>query len=353
MNLPSRHAAAPRQEYPDGWAPGELPSPRGPSRRTRWLIALGVLSVVVALCIALVVVNSGGPGDAMAGTPTPPVASAGDTGPIELITEDTTCVDWSGVAAAVGNTREAGWDDRDPRVPASSWTPDQRARFTAVGDALRSGADTAVRLAAQTPHRAMRGLYEAFVVYGRAYADSLLNYRAEDDYLAQTSLAASDAITHICAANDSTAASSQVARLTPVAPPTARPIAYTSAAPERFLPQPNRMCSRWAQDKTAFLTRLRPWSALDPRIPVGKLTAAQVQVYADTAKTVTQFAERMEATGRSSANPVLEDFATLGALYFRAYSHAVSLVWPGDHDMARAALAINDLVAAGCSATAT
>ena len=363
MNLPSLHAASARQDYPDGWAPGELAPPRRPRGRARWLIALAALVTAIAVCGAFVLVDDAGT-DAASDTsaaaidnPAPldaaAVASAGDTGPLTLVTEDPTCPTWNGVAGAVAEARGTDWDTRASRVPATSWTPGQRTRFTAVGNALRTAADTAVHLAVQTPHRAVRGLYEAFVVYGRAYADSLLNYRPDDDFLAQTSLAAAEAITRICAASESRAASSQAGRLTPVAPPTARPLGYTPTAPKRFLPQPNRVCGQWVQDRDALLTRLRGWSALDPKVSVGSLTDAQVLVYADTARTVTQFAERMETAGRSSGNPVVEDFATLAALYFRAYSRAVSLVWPGAHDMVRVGFAITDLVAAGCGAAAT
>jgi hypothetical protein len=353
-------------EYPTGWAPGELPKQsRVPGSVARWV--LGALAVVTVVAVGAVLMFTGdeprssASSDRGAGSATSAarsanaapgtVASAKDNGPVEIITEDDTCGVWDNVQTAISVARNSGWDDRDPWVQSSTWTPDQRAQFEAVGDALRTGADTAVKLVAQTPHRTMRELYEAFIVYGRGYSDGLLNYQPMDDYLAQTSIAAADTITHICAANRSKVTGVQAPKLAPVPPPSTAPVVGDPTEPKRFLSQPNPSCAEWTTNETALRDQLQTWSALDPNIAVGQLDKEQVLTYADAARTANAFADTMEAGGRSSGNPAVEDFATLGALYFRAYAQAVPLIWAGDHDMAEVGLAINRLVTAGCQAT--
>lgn len=354
-------------QYPDGWAPGELPKQsRVPGSTAKWIVA--AIAVVTVLAVGGVLLFTGdeprssassqGDGSGAAApaartaAPTPgTIASAGDTGAVEIVTDDVTCGVWDNVQTAIAVARNAGWNERDQWVASSTWSPDQRAQFEAVGDALRSGADTAVSLAAQTPHRPMRELYEAFIVYGRSYAEGLLNYQPMDDYLAQTSLAAADAITSICAANRSKVASVQEPKLAKVASPSVPPVAGDPTEPKRFLPQSIPACTGWVANETAFDQQMAAWSQLDPNIAVGQLDKEQVLTYAEAARAATEFADTMETAGRASKNPVMEDFAVLGALYFRAYAQAVPLIWAGDHDMAEAGLAINRMVTAACQST--
>lgn len=353
-------------DYPSGWTPGDMPKSSGvPGGASRWIVGALAVVTVVAVAAALMFTGTESRSSASAdqgvdgAVPHAPAASqspgtivsAGDVGAIEIVTEDETCGVWDNVQTSVAVARHSGWDERDPWVPSSSWTPDQRAQFDAIGDALRTGADTAVGLAAQTPHRVMRELYEAFIVYGRAYSDGLLNYQPMDEYLAQASVAAADAITRICAANRSKVSSVQAPRLAPVAPPSAPPVVGDPAEPQRFLPQPATWCGDWKAGDSAFGDQMRDWSALDPNIAVGQLDKEQILIYAEAARSATDFADTIENAGRRSANPIVEDFATLGALYFRAYAQAVPLVWAGDRDMAEAGLAVTRLVTAACQAT--
>lgn len=365
MSRPPQDPSEPAEHYPAGWAPGELPTPRRDGKRG-WIVGLVALAVVVAIGAVLLFTgqdsrsaaaerNSPNATPASAtlrpgATPTT-IVSADDTGPITVITDDETCGPWDNVQTAVAVARNAGWNERDPWKPASTWDPDQRAQFEAVADALRSGADRAVSLAAQTPHRVMRELYEAFIAYGRAYSDALPNYQPTDDFLAQTSLAALDSITHICAANRSRVASVQEPGLAPVAPPTTPPTVADPANPHRFLPQPNPTCARWTQDEAALQERTRAWSALDSNVGAAQLNREQVLVYDDVVSVLTAQADTMESAGRGSGNAVAEDFATLGALYFRAYAKAVPLIWAGDHHLAEVGFDLNELISVACQAS--
>jgi len=349
----SRRQDAPEaaEHHPPGWAPGELPPPAHRPRvdKTRWIIGVVALVVVVAIGVMLLFTGRGSHAAAPAAgqspstrTPTPTAqpastppttfASAGDTGPLTLITSDETCGVWDNVQTAVAIAQKSGSE--------------------AVAAALRSGADDAVVLAAQTPHRGMRALYDAFISYGRAYADALPTHQPRDDFLAQTALAALDSITNICAANRSNSAAVQAPELPAVAPPTNPPTLGDPANPQRFLTSPGPTCASWIPAATALQSRTKEWSALDPNIGVAQWNPEQRAVHDDTAQVVTARANDMEAAGRGSGNAVVEDFATLGALYFRAYATAEPLYWAGDHELAEVGFNVNRLIAAACQAAA-
>jgi hypothetical protein len=334
--------------HPPGWAPGELPISSRPPRddKRRWIIGLVALAVVVAVGAVLLFTRQDdlsaapaaenspktAPAVAALTSSAPPTtfASADDTGPLTIITADETCGPWDNVQTAVAIAQKSGSE--------------------AVADALRSGADDAVTLAVQTPHRAMRGLYDAFTGYGRGYADAQPAHQPKDDFLAQAALAALDAITNICAANHSDSAATQAPELAAVAPPTNPPTLGDPANPQRFLPSPGPTCASWIPAATALQSRTKEWSALDPNIGVAQWSPEQRAVHDDTAHVVTARANDMEAAGRGSGNAAVEDFASLGALYFRAYALAEPLYWAGDHELAEVGFNVNELIAAACQA---
>ena len=123
MSNGSNGTPEPGHEYPAGWAPGELPGKsRVPTSSARWVLA--ALAVVTVVAVAAVLVFTGdeprssasaGRGadsttsaaraaNAAPGT----VASAKDTGPVEIITEDDTCGVWDNVQTAVSVARNSG-----------------------------------------------------------------------------------------------------------------------------------------------------------------------------------------------------------------------------------------------------
>jgi hypothetical protein len=63
-------------------------------------------------------------------------------------------------------------------------------------------------------------------------------------------------------------------------------------------------------------------------------------------------ADTMVEAARTSNNAVVEDLATLGALYFRAFAMEEPLYWPGVHDLADVGFTLNDLVSVACQAGA-
>ena len=178
---------------PPSWSQQPPGSPRG-GNGGKWLLGgLALLVVVVVTVVATLLFTRDG--SSSPDTPTafaPPstsvntsdIASANDKGPIRILTEDPTCAAWTPIGDTFAAQALKGWDDRDPSIPASAWTPEQRVQHEAIADAMRSAADQTVALVKKTPHRVMRELYEQSIAYWRTYAEQIPTYVPTDDHLA-------------------------------------------------------------------------------------------------------------------------------------------------------------------------
>lgn len=279
------------------------------------------------------------------------IASADDTGPVAIITEDPTCAAQDPILQTLANQhRNVGWDKRDASKPASEWTPEVRAQFEEAGRATRAAADQMVPLAKLTPHRVMRELYEQFVVHARAYADSIPTYTAPDDNLALMSIGTSSAISYICGAigNGSAAARS------PLVPPLNAPAEVAPvgepADPQRFLDKPNPVCGDWRAAMDQFGRDIGEWNKTDPAIPASQWTPEVMALNESIAPVMTRYASRLQELGERSGNPVLRDFADLSAQYRRAYVVAIPTYLPADHDLTTASTRLAGTIGTACDA---
>ncbi|MBS4728041.1 hypothetical protein MSM1_06645 [Mycobacterium sp. SM1] len=319
---------------PPLWAPPPAP-PRRAGRGTLWgVVALVVVAALTALIT--VVVLRGGRGAPAAGpsmSPTPGagvgVASAADTGAVGIITEEPTCEKWLTIWTVLGDREQNGWDKRDPSLPAGAWTPEQRTQYQAVAQAMRSAADQALPLVGITPHRVVRELYEAFIAYGRAYAEKVPTYTAPDDHLAQVASSASNALGWMCEAIKYGSAATSASVVPAAAPPTATALQGAGPAdaahPREFLSKPDPTCADWHPLLAEFddNPNLAALKTIDTNIPAGQWTPQQRATMNAAVPAITSLADRIEALGRRSANLPLQDFAVLGAQYLRAYAAAL------------------------------
>ncbi|WP_319452983.1 hypothetical protein [Mycobacterium sp. RTGN6] len=321
------------------------------------LVAVAVLLVIaISVGVTLFFTRDGSGGGGPTETSTPPtasgIASANDTGPVAIITSDPTCDGWRPLQNALAASQSEGWRQRSPTTPASEWTPDQRAQFEAAGNGMRATSDQALDLAKRTPHRVMRELYEQFVAYGRAYAESLATYVPDDDLLSRVNVSLSRTISTICDAigqgNVIGRASTVPAAQTPSDPPDGG----FSGDPERFLTGVTRTCADWVVGSASFEAELQEWSRQDTQIPATSWTPEQRSVQETAADAFTRYASKIEQLGRGSGNPVFEDFATLSALYFRAYANSTSTYTAADDYVVTPGLRLNNAIASACQATA-
>lgn len=76
---------------------------------------------------------------------------------------------------------------------------------------MRNAADQAAPLIRVTRHRIIRELFEQFVAYGRAYANTVANYKPANNGLASANVNAASALIGICNSISYGAASRSIA----------------------------------------------------------------------------------------------------------------------------------------------
>ncbi|MEN4448389.1 hypothetical protein [Mycobacterium sp. SM3041] len=295
---------------------------------------IAVTAVVAVSCTKNSGDSNGGGGPKTSAAPSD-VASANDTGPVGIITDDPSCAPWAPINNTLYDVENKGWLQRDPAIPASSWTPDIRAQYEAVGKAMRKAADQAVPLAKMTTHRVMRELYGQFTAYLRAYADSIPTYTARDDNLARAGSTAENTIMAVCAAISS---GSAVARATlapsPAAPSSVAPIGDLSN-PQRMLSTPDPVCTDISAtlDQLLLSTAFKNWVNTDPQVAVGNWSPEQQALTDAVVPVMTSTADSLERLARTSSNPIVQDFIQLGVQYRRTYVQSLQTYQPSDQDI--------------------
>ncbi|WP_231737556.1 hypothetical protein [Mycobacterium sp. IS-1742] len=314
-----------------------------------------LLVVALAVTLTILVTRDGSGGS----SPTPPgdgqaseFASANDTGPVNIITEDPTCDAWGKVAREfVDKTKAVGWEKRDPQLPASAWTSDQRSMYEAVGDAMSRAADQAANLARSTPHRVMRELYQQFIAYSAAFVSTIPEYDEPDRHLAFTTDSLVTATANICSAIDYDSAAAIAPLLSTPSPPTATAPIGDPASPTRFLERVNPVCEKWGDMVIRFGDETADWVALDPAVPASDWSLEQQRINEDAARVMDANADELVKLGQESENAVLGDFASLGAQYRRGFAEAIPTYDPNDNFLAQSATFLVRVVDSACKAT--
>ena len=341
--MPAPYDAAWPPTFPPptpGWGP---PSPR---RRTRRWWALSGVALVLALVAAGVAVtllrrdSDGGPIAATSPTTTtttmPPAASAGDVGPVGLITEEPTCVRWLAISPKWPVDPPISIGGVSPvTVPRNAWTPQQQSAMQTMANSIRAEAGQTAVLANTTPHRVMRELYEQFVAYGRAFADAVAgNYVREDADLLYSKNHLLDTLTSVCVAIRAGAPAARSALVTaaPAAPSrVASP--QDPADPQRFVTASDLPACVGLKSLTqnyASNPTVTAWIDSDKTIPAGKWDPKQKTLNDAVAPIMSTLADDVERTTGQGNNPVMADFGTLLAQYERVFVKALPVYGPSD-----------------------
>ena len=315
----------PQPPPPPGWQQGPWQQPPQKGSSIKWLLIAVAVLLVIAISVGgtLLFTRDGGGGGATTSASSPPasdIASAGDTGPVGIITHEPTCKPFYGINDALVDVQQNGWGGQHANLgPASSWTTEQRKQIEAVGTATRNAADQFVALARETPHRVVRELYEQFIAYGRAYADSFVDYVPADNAFADVNVSILNAIRGLCNAIEFQSANRALA-MPPGEPPSKIASVGDPADPERFAPANASTCPSWDQIEQAYRAGIVEWERVDSAsVPATQWTPEQRAAHQAVLPVMTTFASGMESTGRQSGDPVFEDFALLAAAYVRAY----------------------------------
>lgn len=342
----------PQQQWPGG------PSPQGGGGKAKWI--LGSIAVVLAIALAVVITvvlvrpdNSGrGPADAGASGSDSEFASANDTGPISIITEEPTCDAWNTIVGKYSKTaKSVGWDDRDASIPADAWTADQRTMYETVGKAMTDAADQTVNLLNKTPHRTMRMLYEQFIGYSRAFAERIPTITGEnDDIVAGASNGAGSALTNICSAIKAHIAQAVAPLVAEVQGPTKLASPDDSNSPEKLMEEPSPICSDWVSLVSNFDVDTKSWREVNKAIPAEDWTPDQKAIHDAVGPIMLASADEMERLGRQSGDPRIEDLTVLAAQYRRGFVMAIPDYKSADIYLELSTTNIARLVTAACKA---
>lgn len=337
-----------------GWGPPQPPK----NNSLKWLLIGVAVLLVIAISVGatLLFTRDGGSGTTQTATGNPPaagdIASANDTGPVSVITEDPTCAAWRPIANTLANVQARGWNERDESIPASNWPPEVRQQYEAVATAMRQAADQTVPLTLKTPHRAMRELYEQSIAYWRAFADTVPTYEPRNNHLSNAAGNASSAIVSICAAIDSDAAAARLGSLPVAAVPSEVLAPLYPDPPSIFiseLPEGN-ICSEWPQIVGEFDSSTEAWRNLDPQIPATQWTPEQRTVMDQTGQIILRFSAELVDLSMKTENPTWIDFAELADQYWNAYVSAIPTYSINDHDLSVAAAYLSYIPSQACQA---
>lgn len=364
---------------PDNWGPPPSPfdggppqPPHGPGQwqpqqgwgqplqppknnSLKWLLIGVAVLLVIAISVGatLLFTRDGGDSTQQAtGTSAAPgdIASANDTGPVTVITEDPTCEPWRPIIDTLARQERQGWEQRDYSQPATSWSETQRAMYDSVATAMRSAADQTVALARMTPHRVMRELYEQSIAYWRAYADSVPTYTAKDNSLAVVARNSTGALVSICGAIDHGSAStrSHLARSDVDAPSIASPPKDPASTSIFLTSSAGGSCAEWESAANHFDNEIAEWQGIDPNIPASDWTAPQRAAVEAAAPVMLEFSDRIYSIGKDSGNPVFADFAALAAQYWHAFASSTPSFVPADAYLSATAAYSEFLVRNAC-----
>lgn len=347
------------QQPPPGWQQGNWAQQSGPSPKNgsslKWLLVGVAVLLVIGVTVGATLLFTRDNGGSTT-TPTPNtiggIASANDTGPVAIIADEPTCKEFVGINNSLGDLQDGGWGDLRANLgPAAEWTSDQRATVEAVAVATRNAADKAVPLAKKTPHRLVRELYEQFIAYGRAYADSIPSYEPSDDALATANVNASSAIIGIC--NTITYGSVNRALALGAAPPPSQ-IAPVSNPDEArpFIEKSDDTCASWIERSDKFAADTTAWEQLDSSVPASQWTPERRAMEAAVLPLLTTYADQLASSAQQSGNPVLDDFGVAASLYIRSYVSVGDKYTSADSWLSYTGFRLSQLVKGACRAVA-
>jgi hypothetical protein len=320
----------------------------------KWALGGVTFLAVLATVLAATLLFGGGDGGTNSSTRSTQdtatgVASANDTGPVSVITEDPSCAAWMSINTALAASGEGLWNDRDRSVPASEWTQKQRAQFAGAGQSMRGAAAQTIGLVKLTPHRVMRELYEQFIAYARGYVERIPKYTPADNNLAGTANSASSALAAICAAVIDGSAAARGPLVPPVSAPAQTAPLGNLANPTPFLVDPNHVCGEWASALDQFGQDTAKWQELDPNIPAIYWNREQSAINHEVAPLMNAYASKLEQLGRQSGNATWQDFAELAAQYRRAFVISLPTYSPPDNHLANAATYSSTTILGACA----
>jgi hypothetical protein len=316
------------------------------------LVAIAVLLVIGVTIGATLLFTRDGDGPSTPPTSALPsdIASASDTGPVSVITDDPTCAAFVRINDALAEVHSEGWSNtRSNLGPSSEWTVVEREQLESVSTAMGNAADQVLPLVAQTPHRVTRELYEQFIAYSRAYVAAIPDYEPRDDALASASVGTMTTVMAICTAIDNGAAGRSLG-VSPIEPPERTPASPGSPELAIFMPDRLPSCAGLTQLSEQYNEATADWQAVDTNVAASQWSPEQREAHRSALDAMTKWADSLLTLGRESGSNVFEDFTAAASVYLRAFISAGDSYTSADSWLTFAAYQFNQTLIGACDA---
>jgi hypothetical protein len=168
------------------------------------LVAVAASNAINGICAAISYQSAAARGPLMSVPPTPSqVAPPGDPEDPQrfLPGPNPVCAEWSTVVDDF-QRNTADWVSLPSDIPASSWTPEQRAINEAVVPVMDGSADNLQALGERSGNLTLQDFALLAAQYRRAYAQSVPTYIAADNYLSEAALALTGVVQAACKATE-------------------------------------------------------------------------------------------------------------------------------------------------------
>lgn len=338
--------------------PTPTPAPQK-NRPVKWILGAIALIAVIALSAVVAVSYSGSKGsDNSGGGKTTSeaksdIASANDTGPVSIITEDPSCAPWGPINDTLANSlRNNGWDQRDPSIPVSAWTPEMHALYQSAGTAFRNAADQTMSLIKITKHRVMRELYQQYVAYIHAFVGHISSYSAIDNQLVTAGSTLGSVLNGICQAITFGSAATRAPLVTPASSPKHVAPSENADKPTKFMETSDPNCPDWqsAADGLTSDPAFLQWVKHDPSLPASSWPPQYITDNDAVKPAFNRSIEAYEKLSANSSNPVIADYGTLAAQYGHAFTQGMPTYTQPDIYLYTVFLRAPGAIAAACRA---
>jgi len=101
-----------------------------------------------------------------------------------LMNSNPVCADWSQLLDKA-SADTAAWRDIDPKIPASDWTPEQKATNDAVAPVMTTYANELEQLGRRSGNPTLEDVAVLSAQYQRAFVKALPTYTGADNYLSE------------------------------------------------------------------------------------------------------------------------------------------------------------------------
>ncbi|MCV6998823.1 hypothetical protein [Mycolicibacterium alvei] len=318
-------------------------------------MGLALVAIIAVSIVGTVLVLRPDSGGGQAGTDNggSEFASANDTGPANIITEDPTCEAWGKISDQItAVSKSVNWNSQDYSVPAAEWSTEQRAAFEKESAALSDAIPNVSSIAKQTPHRVVRELYGQFNAYAQALVDAVPSYSSADHYTAVASNKFFGVLNRLCDSIHFRAAQQTAPLVASTEPPSnsSSPRDDGAAVPEIFLSRNNGACSDWIAMVQRFDADTKEWRELNPNVRPPEWTPERKAIMDAATPVLVTYADDMERLGRGSGNAIWEDFAVFAAQYLRAYVKGIPTYTPNYVYMSLTSNTLSNAILWACKA---